>query len=254
MQRLLSYRLANLQGVGARERQEDSFTVVNAFDVMKIKEQGLFFAVCDGMGGMADGALASQTAVQSLRASFQSMNRSSDLASQLKDSIYRASSEVEAKIGGDGGSTCVAAIIYQERLYYASVGDSFLYLLRDGSLYRMNREQNVCHDKYMEEIRDGSADPSDYQDQAEANALTGFLGMVGLEDVDCSVRPFPLKAGDVLLACSDGVGGVISENETKEILSLSSEQDMCHQLEQKLVDYGRRNQDNYTAFVVKCIL
>lgn len=253
MQRLLSYRLANLQGVGAREHQEDSFVVVNAFDVMKIKEQGLFFAVCDGMGGMADGALASQTAVQSLRTSFMSMDRSDDLAVQLKDSIFRASSEVEARIGGDGGSTAVACIVYQENLYYASVGDSFLYLLRNNVLYRMNREQNVCHQNYMDVIREGNVDPSDYQDQGDAAALTGFLGMIGLDDVDCSVRPFPLREGDILLACSDGVGGVISESEVREILSLPSEQDMCHKIEQKLIDYARRNQDNYTAFVVKCV-
>lgn len=253
MKRLLSYRLANLQGVGTRSHQEDSFVVVNAFDVMKIKEQGLFFAVCDGMGGMADGALASQTAVQSLKSSFISMNRAANLAEQLKDSVYRASSEVESKIGGDGGSTLVGGIIYQEKFYYASVGDSYIYLLRNGNLYRMNREQNVCHTSYMEAIREGSVDPSDYQEQSDAAALTGFLGMIGLEDIDCSVRPFPLIRGDVILACSDGVGGVLLEGDVKAALMLSSEQDMCHYMEQKLVDYARANQDNYTAFVVKCI-
>lgn len=254
MQRLLSYRLANLQGVGTRSQQEDSFVVVNAFDVMKIKEQGLFFAVCDGMGGMADGALASQTAVQSLKESFTSMSTASDLAEQLKKSVYRASSEVESKIGGDGGSTLVGGIIYQEKLVYASVGDSFLYLYRNGSLYRMNREQNVCHSNYMEAVKEGSVDPSDYQEHSDAAALTGFLGMIGLEDIDCSVRPFPLMRGDVILACSDGVGGVLMENDIKAALELPSEQDMCHRIEQKLVDYARTNQDNYTAFVVKCVL
>lgn len=251
--RLLSYRLANLQGVGARGRQEDSFVVANAFDVVKIKEEGLFFAVCDGMGGMADGALASQTAVASLRTSFQMMDRSRDLASQLKDSIFRASTEIEAKIGGDGGSTVVAGIIYNEKLYYASVGDSFFYLLRDNNLIRLNREQNLCHQHYMEEIRRGSANPRDYQEQKEATALTCFLGMIGLEDVDCSVRPLPLRGDDVLIACSDGVGGVLMESDIKEALSLPKEQDMCKRMEQRLVDYGRPNQDNYTAMVVKCL-
>ena len=57
VQRQLSYRIANLQGVGARARQEDSFAVANAMDVSQIREQGLFFAVCDVMGGMKDGKL-----------------------------------------------------------------------------------------------------------------------------------------------------------------------------------------------------
>ncbi|MCR5236298.1 MAG: serine/threonine-protein phosphatase [Lachnospiraceae bacterium] len=253
MQRLLSYRLANLQGVGARGRQEDSFVVANAFDVMKIKEEGLLFAVCDGMGGMADGALASQTAVASLRSSFQSMDRTGDLAVQLKDAIFTASSEIEAKIGGDGGSTVVMGIVYNEKLYYASVGDSFLFLLRNGNLVRMNREQNLCHQRYAEEIREGSVNPKDYQEQKEASALTCFLGMIGLDDIDCSVRPFPLRDGDVLLACSDGVGGVLMECDIKEALSLSGEQDICRYIEQRLVDYNQPNQDNYTALVVKCL-
>ena len=51
--------------------------------------------------------------------------------------------QVEALIGGDGGSTVVTGILYQDRLYYASVGDSFLYLLRGGSLLRLNAEQNL---------------------------------------------------------------------------------------------------------------
>lgn len=251
--RLLSYRLANLQGVGSRGRQEDSFVVANSFDVMKIKEEGLFFAVCDGMGGMADGALASQTAVANLRASFQVMDKSQDLALQLKQSVYKASSEIEAKIGGDGGSTVVAGIIFNERLYYASVGDSFFYLFRNGDLIRLNREQNLYHQRYMEEIREGSVNPSDYQEHKEATALTCFLGMIGLDDVDCSVRPLPLCAGDVLLACSDGVGGVLMENDIREALSLPKEQDMCKYIEQRLVDYRRPNQDNYTALIVKCL-
>lgn len=251
--RLLSYRIANFQGIGARNRQEDSFAVANAFDVTRIREYGLFFSVCDGMGGMKDGALASQTAVACLRNAFQEMNMSEDIALQLKRSVFDASAQVEAVIGGDGGSTTVTGIIYQEGLYFASVGDSYFYLLRDGGLYRLNREQNLCHQHYMEEIQSGNIDPLDYQERDEATALTQFLGMIGLDDVDCSVRPFRLKKDDVLLACSDGVGGVLSEEEVKASLGLQSEQDMCMDLENKIHAYKKRNQDNYTAVIVRCV-
>lgn len=250
--RLLTYQVANLQEIGARERQEDSFAVANAFDVTEIKEKGLLFVVCDGMGGMKDGKLASETAVACIRQSFADMDRSADLAEQLKSSVYLAADEVEKRLEGDGGSTLTAGILFQERLYYASVGDSFLYLKRGEQLYRLNREHNLCCQMYLEGIRSGNMDPRPGREAEEAAALTQFLGMRGMDDVDCSVRPLPVRNGDVFLACSDGVGGVLEEAELLVALSLHSAQAMCQQMKQQIIAHGRRNQDNYTALVVKC--
>ena len=248
-----SYQIANLQGLGARARQEDSFTVANAFNGAMAREQGLLFAVCDGMGGMRDGKLASEAAIQSLRQSFLSMDRSDDLAAQLEQSVYQASYQVESLIGGDGGSTVVIGIVYQNSLYYASVGDSFLYLLRNGNLLRLNTEHNLCHQNYLEAIRNGDMDPLPYQDRPDAAALTEFLGMVGMDEVEHSVRPLPLDPGDVLLACSDGVGGVLSPKDVAEALQKPTAEEMCSDLEARIVSYNKVNQDNYTAIIVKCI-
>ncbi len=249
---MLRYSLDNIQGVGARNRQEDSFAVANAFDPERIETQGLFFSICDGMGGMKDGKLASQTAVAVLRNSFLSMNINGDIATQLKNHVYAASSEIERLIGGDGGSTVVEGIIFDDSLYYASVGDSYFYILRNDRLTRLNREQNLCHENYRDEIRRGSVDPSDYQDRSEAGALTSFLGMSGLEDVDCSVRPLPLCAGDILIACTDGVGGILNERDIKNALSSSSLQESCRWMENRIGEYNMPNQDNYTAIIIKC--
>lgn len=68
--RLLSYQFANMQGIGRRNRQEDAFSQMNVMDVKKIRKEGILFVICDGMGGMADGKMASETAVRSIRASF----------------------------------------------------------------------------------------------------------------------------------------------------------------------------------------
>lgn len=254
VKRQLGYYIANLQGIGARERQEDSFTVANAFDVALIREKGLFFAVCDGMGGMKDGKLASETAIRSLRQSFLDVDRNYDLAVQLKQSVFQASAQVEALIGGDGGSTLAGGILYQGELYYASVGDSFLYLFREGRLLRLNTEHNLLHQSYLEAIQDGEMDPLPFRNMPEAGALTGFLGMVGLQLADCSVRPLPMNDGDILLACSDGVGGVLSPQEVAEALSGSGVEEMCARLEEGILRHNRPNQDNYTAIVVKCVM
>ena len=175
------------------------------------------------------------------------------MAGWLKESIYLAAGEVEKNLDGDGGSTVVAGIVYDEKLYYASVGDSFLYLKRGVGLYRLNREHNLRNQMYLESIRLGTMNPQEGREASEAAALTQFLGMTGFDDVDCSVRPLPLKEGDVLLACSDGVGGVMDEDEIKNSLSLMSVQAMCGQIEQKIAAHAKTNQDNYTALIVKCL-
>ncbi len=249
----MKYRVANLQGIGARQRQEDSFTQMNALDEALYNNYGLMFAVCDGMGGMKDGKLASETAIASFRRFFTDMDRRGRVAEQLRQSVYAASEEVEQLLDGDGGSTVVIGIIYHEQLYFASVGDSFFFLKRDGKLYRLNTEHNVCHERYLENIRDGIFDPSECRSDPEAPALSQFLGMIGMCSVDYSVRPMWLQRGDVLLACSDGVGGVLSEYEILDALNCESGQDACRMLEQRLVEHARPNQDNYTALLIQCL-
>ena len=134
------------------------------------------------------------------------------------------------------------------------MGDSYLYLLRDGALLRLNVGHNVCHGRYLEAMRDGDMTPLSPSDIPEGEALTAFLGMTGLEDADCSVRPLPLREGDVLLACSDGVGGVLSPEEIAQALRGDSAEEMCAGLEAGIAAHARPNQDNYTAVVVKCVL
>ncbi len=253
--RRLGYRIANLQGVGQRARQEDSFTLVNAFDVKTIKREGLLFAVCDGMGGMKDGKEASEKAVTVIRQCFAALNRQGDISSQLKETLHRASDKVEDLVGGAGGSTAILSVIYDDKLYYASVGDSYYYLKRGDCVYRINREHNVCNRICMELLRDGIMDPTEGREDSETAALTQFIGMRGgIEDIDAFVRPLPLIEGDVLLACSDGVGGTIDENEILAALSLDNPNDMCTAMEQGILRHGKVNQDNYTAIVVQCVM
>lgn len=250
----LNYQVANLQGVGARERQEDSFTFANAFDQSKVKEEGLLFVVCDGMGGMRDGKVASEAAIASLRQSFAEMDMSGDIPSQLKEGVFRASESVEEKLEGEGGSTVIAGIIYKEELYYASVGDSFLFLKRGNNLYQINREHNMCNQIYLEDIADGNLDPSHARNDRESVALTSFLGMVGISEVDGFKKPLKLREKDIILACSDGVGGTLSIEEMLNSLKMSGAEAMCHSLESGIVAHNKPHQDNYTALVINCTL
>lgn len=248
----LRYETGNLQGIGSRSGQEDSFTLANALDNQMYDNFGLMFAVCDGMGGMKDGKAASEKAVSVLREFFENMDRRGRIAEQLRDAVFRASAEIEQILGGEGGSTAVVGIIFHEKLYFACVGDSFLYLYRNGSLYRLNRHHTICHDLYLENIRSGSNETQSCREDPEAAALSQFLGMPGLSDVDLTVRPLNLRKEDVLLACSDGVGGVLDESDIIEALAWASPQDNCRRLEEHIFEQAVPNQDNYTALIVRC--
>lgn len=251
---LLSYQVANLQQKGARPYQEDSFAFVNALDVTEIRENGLMAIVADGMGDMEAGKQVSEMAVSCMVSAFSQMQRTGDLALQLRNAVIAADDALVQRFKGIGGTTLISCIIYDEKLYFASVGDSYLYLMRGGSLYRLNREQNYRHQLYTEAISAGSIDPTEADQDPDGHRLSAFLGMGGLSDLDYLRQPLPLRDGDILLLCSDGVGGVVTESQIIQNLSNNSAAEMCLNLDESVRRASRVHQDNYTALVIRCEL
>lgn len=250
--RVLSYQFAGIQGIGSRAQQEDAYALVNAADVTQIVEEGLLALMADGMGGMQSGAQASSRAIAVVSEDFRLLSREEPLEPQLAGCVDHACEEVYALLHGTGGSTMIACILYQQQLYYAGVGDSYLYLLRRGELIRLNKEQNVLHRNYLKLIRSGSMDPSLAAKTRESQAVTQFLGIDRLEDVDWLRRALPLEDGDVLLLCSDGVGGVLSQQEIRDCLRLKTANDACRALNAAVLEKRLPHQDNYTAVVIRC--
>lgn len=251
---LLSYQVANLQEKGARPYQEDSFAFVNALDVTEIREKGLMAVVADGMGGMEAGKQVSEMAVSCMVSAFNQMQQTGDLAAQLRNAVISADDALVQRFKGIGGTTLISCVIYDEKLYFASVGDSYLYLARNGGLYRLNREQNYRHQLYAETLSAGSIDPTVADQDPDGHRLSAFLGMGGLPELDGLRRPFPLQNGDVLLLCSDGVGGVMTEDQIIRDLSAGSAAEICLKLGESVRRAGRMHQDNYTALVIRCEL
>ena len=250
--RILSYECASVQGIGSRQQQEDAFSLTNATDVTSILHYGLLAIVADGMGGMQGGELASRGAIEVIERDFQTIDRAQALEPQLEMCIHHANQWVYQQLNGTGGSTVVACMIFNQQLYYAGVGDSYLYLLRQGQLIRLNREQNVLHQRYLELIREGCADPTAAAAIPEKQAVTSFLGLDVLEDVDCFKQAMPLQDGDKLLLCSDGIGGMLSQPEIVQCLTAHNAQEVCLMLESKVSEKMHPNQDNYTAVVIRC--
>ena len=137
-------------------------------------------------------------------------------------------------------------------MWFACVGDSPLYLLRDQQLNRLNQEHTVCTQRYEEALLSGSTDPSSARNDPQSHAVTSFLGREELDQVDCLLRPLPLQAGDVLLLCSDGVSGTLSEETLLACLQQETPEYSCIALEEKIKTRNKPGQDNYTALVIRC--
>ena len=104
----------------------------------------------------------------------------------------------------------------------------------------------------MEAIREGELDPYTAQRDPDKDAITQFLGMEELDEIDFFRRPLKLEAGDVLLFCSDGVGGVLPAAALADSLSHGQPEDMVRAMERGIKMCNLSYQDNYTALVVQC--
>lgn len=251
-ERYLSYQCAAVQGIGTRERQEDAWILINAEDVTRIRNEGLLAVVADGMGGLEHGALASQMGIQIISEDFRDMDRTEPLEQQLAQSVLHAVDAVYSRLQGAGGSTVIACMVFDQQLYYAGLGDSYLYLLRQGKLIRINREQNMLHKHYLEMIRQGNMDISVIAGATQPQAVTNFLGMDRDCEMDWLCRAMPLMDDDVLLLCSDGVGGVLLPSEICECIRIPDANAAAAALQNKILSKGYANQDNYTAVIIRC--
>lgn len=245
----LALRIANLQGQGDRERQEDSFAIANAAGGELQQAQGLLALVADGMGGMEDGKAASQWAAERLLQLFQ--EREEDIPGWFYRSIHAVSDEVFRQFGGRSGTTLVSVHIQGERLHWLSVGDSAIFLARNGGVFQLNREHTCLNRLFLQELEREVIDKERAISDPDAPRLTSFVGIDRLTEVDLSLRPLTLQRGDALLLCSDGISGVLTPPELLECMSLDPEEGV-RLLEGMVLEKNVMGQDNFTGILIAC--
>ena len=248
----MQYAIANLQGLGTRDQQQDAFAFGNALDEDAISRKGLLAVVADGMGGMEGGRMAGLTVIAEILSDFERFTMAEDLPARLNEAVGKANDAVFEKLGGAGGSTVVLGLIFREKLYFTSVGDSYLFLLHDRMLTQLNHRQTVLNRDLLEQIQEGRMDPYEARQNPEKNAITQFLGMPTKPDPDYLKKPLTLVPGDVLLFCSDGVGGVLEPACLEACLCCSHPEAMCEALEREIRKRNMKYQDNYTALIIQC--
>jgi protein phosphatase len=208
--------------VGRRRKiNEDSFLVS--------PDTGLY-AVCDGMGGHNAGEVASGMAIETISAFVErsavekeitwpwglDANVSFD-ANRIKTAIrlanarvYQAADNREELTGM--GTTVVAALVSSELVTIGSAGDSRCYLVRDGVLSQLTRDDSWV----SAALGEGILNSDDVEHHPLRNVITKAVG--ARDTIDLEVVEHDLKPGDLLMLCSDGLHGMINDQEIKRIL------------------------------------
>ena len=247
----LAIRVANLQGIGEREEQEDSFAVLNATALAELSSQGLFALVADGMGGMEGGRQASEWAADFFVQLFRERDPKRSVPEWFYQSVHVVSDSVYRQFGGRSGTTLVAVHLLEDRLHWLSVGDSAIYLARDGGVFQLNREHTCLNQLYLQELEQPVIDKARAEQDEDARRLTSFVGIDRLAEVDLNLRPLTLKRGDALLLCSDGISEVLTPPELLEAMTLAPKEG-ADLLEHMVLEKGVPEQDNYTGILIAC--
>ena len=242
---------------GTREYQQDYICIPQTPVESDFTKKGFVAALCDGMGGMENGDLASNLCADLVVNSFYSEGTTVESIPAYYDEIVRFADMKVSEIGRQGsgvgtcGTTLVSACIKNDELYLCSVGDSSIYFIRNNRIQRINSYHNVYTE--LKKRLDKNEITNDYFDDVQnKHALTSYIGMNGLKYIDRNIKPIKLLIGDMIILCSDGVSGVLSEEEIKEICKNSTESLICENFMKKINNKGLDNLDNASAIVI-CI-
>ncbi len=250
MSKQLRLEIAELTDVGRRrDSNEDSMTRLIPKDPKLMERKGAIFVVADGMGGHAAGEVASEIAVETIREEYY--EAASDevteiLAQAIKQAnqvIYDRATEQAARAGM--GTTCVALVVRGALAYIANVGDSRVYLIRDGRIRQLTND----HSWVAEQVRAGMLTEEQARTHAHRNVITRALGTQPEVEADIFVEP--LQDEDLLLLCSDGLSGPVSDEEMNRIISSSTPQEAVRALIAQANEQG--GPDNITALLVHVV-
>jgi protein phosphatase len=193
------------------------------------------YVVCDGMGGGNAGEIASTLAVEAIQAHLAEAALNADLpligpfnatvsatANRHASAIHAANDVVHRESWSRPdyagmGTTVVAALLREEVLVIAHVGDSRLYLVRNGTIQALTTD----HSWVAEQILKGLITEEEAKRSPRRNIVTKALGVES--SVDVELTEFPVKSGDMLLLCSDGLTRGVHPNDILHILSGSED-------------------------------
>ncbi len=238
--------------IGTRNYQQDAL-FANQYD------NGMTLAViCDGMGGLNGGEIASNTAVRKLVEDFGRVKAFGDVPEFLKREVIMLDecvADLEDEHGNalGGGCTLVCVVTMGNGMYFITAGDSRIYIIRDNAIQAINRDHNFRL-QLDTMLKTGQITEKDYEMQEnQAEALISYLGMGNISLMDSNTEPFYLEEGDMILLCSDGLYKRLSNDQILDIVldNQNSMQQIAERLNQVVMQLTQRNQDNTSIILLR---
>ena len=241
-------RVATIHQIGRRNYQQDSLG-----HAAVLGNQGFLAVVADGMGGLSGGEKVSQKIVTDMLTMGNQL-KPGQTAGILWTMVNQINENVNRMLGPDGlyksGSTLISVLVHSNRFQWISVGDSRIYLYREGYVNQLNQDHDQLQ-AWMPDILEGRVSMAEAIRHPDGRKLTSFIGMGQLKYVDGSVSSIALEPGDRILLVSDGIYGIVDENRMADILKRYPDIDQAAAvIEQVIRESNSPHQDNYTAIIL----
>ncbi|MHB8645249.1 MAG: Stp1/IreP family PP2C-type Ser/Thr phosphatase [Thermomicrobiales bacterium] len=215
---------------------------------IQFAESGYLFAVADGVGGNEQGEVASALAIETLFGTYYGGD-TTEIPTALKRSVRLANEAVYERGLSQSedramGTTLVAGVIRGTTLVISNVGDSRAYLFRGRT---QSTQVSKDHSLVAEAVRAGQMTPDQAKSSRQRNVITRALGQ--RQKVDVDIFEVDLMADDVILLCSDGIHGIIEDEEMKQVAQALPPEQAANEL----IDLAnnRNASDNVSVVIVK---
>ena len=237
------------------------FHLTDAGTVREVNEDSIGFwpcgeafliAVADGLGGHNSGEVASALALEVIAREMARASGPGPLMRSLKRAVQQANLEIYQKsitvpdLHGMG-TTLTASLIAGNSLVAAHIGDSRLYLYRNGIFSQLTKD----HTSVQDQVEYGILSPEEARMHPDRHKLTNYLGHDLITSVD--TLKMEVQSGDVLVQCSDGIHDVLLESEMTELLRRGRPEEVCRVAVQRSRDAGGSdNMSLQVAAVMSC--
>lgn len=246
--------------IGKRSSQQDSIIFPDQGSMFVNDKSDFICVLSDGMGGLAGGERASQIATKTLFYEYYSNFRNSEdvsvneffssEANKINDSVLELCDDEGNPIRA--GATMISAVVKDKSLYYLNIGDSRIYLIRNGEAIQLTHDQNYLS-ILLQKVQAGEITSEQAYSHPKREALISYCGIRNLNLIETNKSPLKLKTDDVILLCSDGLYRLVSTNEMVEIV-YNNIMDMnlaAYRLTAAATNKNFRGQDNTSVILIK---